>query len=71
MRYRLKDTFGNKVEFKVIGEPVDLRGAEALAKQDPHQFEWWALGFDGARPTESEKKRGGDKGIDGYLYFHD
>ncbi len=71
MRHRLTDTFGEQAKFKVIGEPIDLRGAEALAKQDPYQFQWWATGLVGARPAESEKKKGGDKGIDGYIYFHD
>jgi len=71
MKHRLIDTFGQNVKFKVIGEPVDLKGAEALAKQDSYQFQWWALGLVGARPAESEKKKGGDKGIDGYIYFHD
>jgi adenine specific DNA methylase Mod len=71
MRHRLKDAFGDNAKFKVIGEPVDIKGAEALAKQDRYQFEWWALGLVGARPAESEKKKGGDKGIDGSIYFHD
>jgi len=71
MKHRLEDTFGNKVEYDVIGEPVDLRGAEQLAKEDPYQFQWWALGLVGARPAKSEQKKGADKGIDGYIYFHD
>ncbi|MCK4445600.1 MAG: restriction endonuclease [Candidatus Marinimicrobia bacterium] len=71
MRHRLQNTFLYDVKYKVIGEPVDLRGAEELAKQDPYQFQWWALSLVGARPAESEKKKGGDKGIDGYIYFHD
>lgn len=71
MRHRLKDTFGEKVEYEVVGEPADLKGAEELAKQDRYQFEWWALGLVGARPAESEKKKGKDRGIDGYIYFHD
>jgi len=71
MRHRLKDTFGDKAKYKVVGEPVDLRGSEELAKQDRYQFQWWALGLVGARPAENEKKKGADKGIDGYIYFHD
>ena len=71
MRHRLADTFGEQVRFEVVGEPIDLKGAEALAKQDPYQFQWWATGLVGARPAESEKKKGGDKGIDGHVYFHD
>jgi len=53
----------------VLGEPVDLRGARALAAQDAYQFQWWALGLVGARPVE--QKKGADKGIDGRLFFHD
>jgi len=71
MRHRLEDSFGDEVEYQVIGEPVDLKGAEELANQDRYQFQWWALGLVGARPAESEKKKGADKGIDGYIYFHD
>ena len=79
MKHRLQDTFGEKVmedgviraavEYEVIGEPVSPPDAEALAKQDPYQFQWWALGLVGARPAEG--KKGADKGIDGRLYFHD
>ena len=71
MKHRLENSFGNRVNYKVIGEPKDLKGAEELAREDPYQFQWWALGLVGARPTESEKKKGADKGIDGCIYFHD
>ncbi|MEA3375047.1 MAG: DNA methyltransferase [Chloroflexota bacterium] len=69
MKHRLRDTFGDDVEYEVIGEPVSLPGAKALAESDPYQFQWWALGLVGARPVE--QKKGADKGIDGRLYFHD
>jgi len=69
IKRRLHDAFGNKLKYEVIGEPVSLPDAEALAKQDPYQFQWWALGLVGARPVEA--KKGADKGIDGRLYFHD
>lgn len=71
MKHRLEYSFGNKVKYEVIGEPKDLKGAEELAREDPYQFQWWALGLVGARLTESEKKKGADKGIDGCIYFHD
>jgi len=71
MKHRLKDTFGDSLKYQVIGEPVDVKSAEELAEQDPYQFQWWALGLVGARPAESEKRKGGDRGIDGYVYFHD
>lgn len=71
MKHRLRDTFGNDIskQYKVIGEPADLSGAEELAQSDPYQFQWWALGLVGARPVE--QKKGADKGIDGRLFFHD
>jgi hypothetical protein len=69
MKHRLNDAFGSSVSFKVVGEPVSVTEAEALAKEDPYQFQWWALGMVGARPVE--EKKGADKGIDGRLFFHD
>ena len=69
IRHRLRDAYGDSVSYKVIGEPVSLPDAEALAAQDKYQFQWWALGLVGARPIE--QKKGADRGIDGRLYFHD
>lgn len=69
IKKRLRDAFGDRVAFKVIGEPVSLPDAEALARQEPYQFQWWALGLVDARL--SGQKKGADKGIDGRLYFHD
>ncbi len=69
IKHRLHHAFGNRVAYKVIGEPVSLPDAEVLAQQDPYQFQWWALGLVGARPVEL--KKGADQGIDGRLYFHD
>jgi DNA modification methylase len=71
IKHRLLDTFGDgvKEKYRTIGEPVALPDAETLAKEDPYQFQWCALGLVGARPTEG--KKGADKGIDGRLFFHD
>ena len=71
IKNRLADAFGDGVReiYEVIGEPVDLAGAEKLAEEDKYQFQWWALSLAGARPLE--KKKGADQGIDGRLYFHD
>ena len=71
MKHRLENSFGNRVNYKVIGEPKDLKGAEELARKDPYQFQWWALGLVGARPAKSEEKKGADRGIYGCIYFHD
>ncbi len=69
IRHRLADAYGDAVSYEVVGEPVSLPDAQALARQDPYQFQYWALGLVGARPVE--QKKGSDKGIDGRLYFHD
>jgi site-specific DNA-methyltransferase (adenine-specific) len=69
IRHRLHHAYPAGVSYKVVGEPVDLEGATALAQQDPYQFQAWALGPLGARPTDV--KKGADRGIDGHLYFHD
>jgi len=69
IKHRLQSSFGKAVTYKVVGEPVSLPDAKTLAEQDPYQFQWWALGLVGARPTE--QKKGSDKGIDGRIYFHD
>lgn len=69
MKHRLQDSFGDQAKYEVVGEPVSLNGAQELAKQDPYQFQWWALGLVGARPTD--EKKGADAGIDGRIYFHD
>ncbi|HOF19486.1 MAG TPA: hypothetical protein PK082_11295, partial [Phycisphaerae bacterium] len=56
---------------EVLGEPASVSGAEALAQQDPFQFQFWALGLLGARPAGGRKKKGADQGIDGVRYFVD
>jgi len=68
IKTRLRDAYGDTVTYEVIGEPTTVEGANELAKDDPYQFQWWALGLVGARPVE--QKKGADRGIDGRLYFH-
>jgi len=72
IKTRLDNAFDPEVRktYEVIGEPTDVRGAEQLAAENKYQFQYWALGLCGARPTEAIKK-GADRGIDGRLYFHD
>jgi site-specific DNA-methyltransferase (adenine-specific) len=67
MKTRLNDAFGDRVSYNVIGEPVSVPDADALAASDPYQFQWWALGLVNARPVE--QKKGADKGIDGKIIF--
>lgn len=69
IKSRLRETYGDKIEIKTVGEPVSLRDAEKLANDDKYQFQWWALGLVGARPVE--QKKGADHGIDGKILFRD
>jgi site-specific DNA-methyltransferase (adenine-specific) len=69
IKNRLQDTFGPELApYEVIGEPADAKSAEALALQNRHQFEWWALSMVGAYPARDQKK-GADRGIDGVIVF--
>jgi len=73
IKHRLQNQFGPAVttKYSVIGEPVSLPDAAQLATDDPYQFQFWALGLVGARPAQTEQKKGADRGIDGNIYFHD
>jgi site-specific DNA-methyltransferase (adenine-specific) len=75
---RLKDMFGlePKVDYQVIGEPVDHASAHQLALDDRYQFQWWALSTIQAMPLggaegKKEGKKGADRGIDGVINFID
>ncbi|QMV19978.1 site-specific DNA-methyltransferase [Granulicella sp. 5B5] len=72
IKTRLDDAYGLDIRktYEVIGEPTDVEGARQLAEENKYQFQYWALGLCGARPTEGIKK-GADRGIDGRLYFHE
>ncbi|MDE2821069.1 MAG: DNA methyltransferase [Chloroflexota bacterium] len=79
-KYRLQDKFElvSGSDYDVIGEPVTVDAARALA-HDPdnegrYQFEWWALSLIGAKPTNGQAgsrkgKKGADRGIDGIINF--
>ncbi len=79
-KYRLQNQFElvSGADYDVIGEPVTVDAARALA-HDPdnegrYQFEWWALSLIGAKPTDGKSgsrkgKKGADKGIDGVINF--
>lgn len=72
IKHRLVGRYGQEIAktYRVIGEPTTEDDARVLAREDPFQFQAWALGLVGARVAGSDK-RGGDKGIDGRLYFHE
>jgi SAM-dependent methyltransferase len=70
MESRLRDMFGDKVEYKVVGVPTDLASALDLAERDRFQFQFWALSLVKGQPA-NQSKRGADRGIDGYVRFAD
>ena len=69
IKSRLADAFGDALNVKVIGEPTTESEAEELAKQDPFQFELWALSKVNAR--NADKRKGADRGVDGRFLFHE
>jgi site-specific DNA-methyltransferase (adenine-specific) len=69
IKNRLTEAFGESVEFEVVGEPTTEVEAEKLAREDPFQFQVWALSR--VRARNSDQGKGADQGIDGRLYFHE
>ena len=67
IRRRLNEAFP-ALMFKTVGIPKDADGARALALADKYEFQKWALSMIDAQPYKGGKK-GGDGGVDGYLYF--
>jgi hypothetical protein len=72
IKHRLADRYGPEIAkaYRTVGEPTTVDDARVLASEDKFQFQAWALGLVGARIAGSDKK-GGDKGVDGRLYFHE
>jgi DNA modification methylase len=64
---RLKESFSD-ARYTVYGVPTDAGGARDLASRDKYQFQWWALSLIDAQPYGG-KKKGGDTGIDGIVFF--
>lgn len=67
IKRRLNEAFKG-VKFDTVGVPQDVGGAATLAKADPYEFQKWALSMIDAVPYKDGKK-GGDGGVDGYVYF--
>jgi len=71
IKRRLRDAFGDELQFEELGNPTDLSGAQRLAEQDKFQFQHWALSLIGARPLREGDGKGADRGVDGLLYFYE
>jgi len=68
IKKRMADHFAD-AKFEIIGEPKSVYDAERLFEQSAFQFEAWAVSLIGGQPFKS--KGGGDKGIDGFIFFPD
>jgi len=71
IKRRLKDAFGEEIEYEEKGQPTDFAGAKQLAENDKFQFQHWALSLIGARPLKEGEGKGADRGVDGLLYFYE
>jgi site-specific DNA-methyltransferase (adenine-specific) len=71
IKRRLKDAFGDDVQFAEQGQPTDFGSAKELARLDKWQFQQWALSLIDARPRTGGEGKGADRGVDGLLYFYE
>ena len=71
IKRRLKDAFGDDVQFEERGQPTDFGSAQRLAELDKFQFQHWALSLIDARPLKEGDGKGADRGVDGLLYFYE
>lgn len=71
IKRRLKDAFGEQIEFEEKGQPTDFESAKRLAQLDKFQFQHWALSLIGARPLKEGEGKGADRGVDGLLYYYE
>lgn len=65
---RLASRFRGTVKYRTWGIPTSYEDAVALADRDKFQFQWWANYLFDPHALH-EVKRGGDRGIDGMLFF--
>ncbi|MCX7015905.1 MAG: DNA methyltransferase [Candidatus Sumerlaeota bacterium] len=71
IKRRLRDAFGQEVQFEERGQPTDFASARRLAELDKFQFQHWALSLADARPVKQAEGRGADRGVDGLIYFYE
>lgn len=56
------------IKFRIVGVPKDLGGAQALAAQDKYEFQKWAI-YEINGHLYKDGKKGGDGGVDGFVFF--
>ena len=65
---RLREGYGDAVQFETIGVPKDKDSALKLAEEKPHEFQNWFCLKIGGFPLDGGRK-GADKGVDGHFNF--
>jgi hypothetical protein len=71
IKTRMQEAFPG-LAVPIMGWPVDMAGAAALAAQDDkYHFQDWAVIEAGGRPAGGERKKGADRGVDGVIPFVD
>jgi site-specific DNA-methyltransferase (adenine-specific) len=71
IKRRLRDAFGDELQYEERGQPTDFPSSKRLAELDKFQFQHWALSLVGARPLKEGDGKGADRGVDGLLYFYE
>ena len=63
MKHRLHTAYGEEVKekYQVIGEPVSVTDAAALAAEDPYQIQWWRWAWSTPGPWNRKKERTGHR----------
>lgn len=63
---RLRHTYSERIResYEILGIPRDMRGAQALFRRSPFEFERWCVMLVDGQPNE---KQGGDRGVDGVI----
>jgi site-specific DNA-methyltransferase (adenine-specific) len=70
----IKDRLGEKFTPRVWtehGEPANVEQAARLADTNAYDFQWWAVRLMGGHSPRGEKKKGGNRGVDGELTLID
>ena len=65
---RLREGYGDAVQFETIGVPKDKDSALKLAEEKPHEFQNWFCLKIGGFPLDGGRK-GADRGVDGHFIF--
>lgn len=70
IKHRIEKQYPS-IKIETDGLPKDIHGAKALFHKDPFEFQYWALDLVDGIPLKEKHKKGGDKGIDGFIIYRD